>query len=89
MDTPSKDELAAALKAAGAAHHDYESNALSGEPDEHWPGWYAAYVLGRLGDFTTPTKLASWLADAPADEDWARSAADHVGECLARRSDGT
>ena len=82
MKTISNDELMTALKAAGAAHHDYESNALKGGPDEHWPGWYAAYVLGRLGDFTTPTNLADWLAGAPASDDWARSAADYVAERL-------
>ena len=80
METPSNDELVAALKAAGAAHHDYESNALKGEPDEHWSGWYAAYVLGRVGDFATPTHLAGWLAEAPASDDWAQSAADYVRE---------
>ena len=83
MDTPSNDELVTALKAAGTAHHDYESNALKGARDEHWHGWYAAYVLGRLGDFATPTNLASWLAEAPASDDWALSAANHVAERLA------
>ena len=29
--------------------------------DERWAGWYAAYVLGRVGDFATPSDLAEWL----------------------------
>ena len=46
---------------AGQAHHDYEAHFLRGVRDEHWAGWYAAYVLGRLGDFTTPTMLTQQL----------------------------
>lgn len=78
ISNPTFEQLAKALKAAGSAHHEYESNALKGERDEQWPGWYAAYVLGRLGDFTTPTQLAIWLDDAPAKEDWVTSAATAV-----------
>ena len=58
---PSQEELAAALASANAACHDNESRFLGGERDEQWAGWYAAYVLGRLGDFTSPTALSSWL----------------------------
>lgn len=77
MTSLGKSELAAALRAAGAAHHDYESNALKGQPDAHWAGWYAAYVLGRLGDFATPSQLTSWLKSASGD-DWADAAAATV-----------
>ena len=79
---PKQEELASSLAAAGNAHHDYESNYLGGERDEHWNGWYAGYVLGRLGDFTTPTSLSRWLADAPAEGDWASGAARYVREQL-------
>ncbi len=78
MGKPTRETLAAALRAAGAAHHDYETNALGGARDEQWPGWYAAYVLGQLGDFTTPTRLSEWLRGAPHSDDWAATAADHV-----------
>lgn len=47
----SQEDLERALSAAGAAHHDYEQKTLNGVRDELWPGFYAAYVLGRLGDF--------------------------------------
>ena len=83
MSHPSREELVGALQAAAAAHHDYETGALGGVHDEQWPGWYAAYVLGRVGDFVTPTVLSRWLASAPSSEDWARSAADYVAACLA------
>jgi len=75
---PTEQELMKALSAAGTAHHDYESNFLQGAPDEHWPGWYAAYVLGRLGDFTTPTTLAGWLSEVSGEGDWSQNAATHV-----------
>jgi hypothetical protein len=84
MNTFSNDELVTALKVAGTAHHDYESNALNGERDDHWPGCYAAYVVGRLGDFTTPTNLAGWLAQAPTSDDWVRSTADYIAKRAAK-----
>ena len=76
--SPSHDDLDQALRAAGSAHHDYESRFLGGEHDAQWPGWYAAYVLGRLGDFTAPTDLAQWLEAAPGADDWAKEAAAFV-----------
>ncbi len=78
MATVSQQNLEAALKAAGSAHHDYEQNTLSGIRDEYWPGFYAAYVLGRLGDFVAPSSLVPWLENAPEHEDWAAAAAAHV-----------
>ncbi len=75
---PAGADLENALRAAGTAHHEYETNFLNGKRDEQWAGWYAAYVLGRLGDFTSPTSLARWLAEAPSEEDWAAGSARHV-----------
>ena len=77
----SADQLSAALEAAAHAHHDYQENALGGERDEQWPGWYAAYVLGRLGDFTTPSELSRWLSEANG-EDWTAAATSHVRKQL-------
>ncbi len=77
---PTLDALRAALAAAGSAHHEYEMNALQGERDAQWPGWYAAYVLGRLGDFASPSDLTAWLEAAPSSDDWASSAAAYVLE---------
>lgn len=79
---PTTDDLIAALNAASAAHHDYEANALKGQYDEQWPGWFAAYVLGRLGDFVTPTTLAEWLAGVQGEGDWSINAAEVVTEHL-------
>ena len=78
MAQPSHANLVAALRAAAEAHHEYETNALGGVRDEQWAGWYAAYVLGRLGDFATPTDLSAWLASASGTGDWAESAAAQV-----------
>lgn len=80
--TPDVRELAAALKAAGAAHHEYEQTALSGVFDEQWPMFYAAFVLGRLGDFTRPSQLTEWLKAVPTEGAWADAAANYVSESL-------
>jgi hypothetical protein len=82
MKDPSNEELVNALRAASKAHDEYQTGGLGGVRDERWAGWYAGYVLGRLGDFTSPTVLAGWLAAAPTSVDWAVSAADHVEDCL-------
>lgn len=72
-----RDELVAALTAAGKAHHEFETVTLEGERDELWAGFYAAYVLGRLGDFTSPSRLAGILEAVDGDP-WAEAAADAV-----------
>ncbi len=81
--TPTEQQLRDTLSAAGSAHHDYEANFLNGARDEQWPGWYSAYVLGRLGDFTTPTRLARWLQAVSGEGDWSRNAAAHVLSSMA------
>ena len=75
---PTEQQLSKTLSAAGNAHHDYESNFLKGVRDERWAGWYSGYVLGRLGDFTTPTVLTRWLKEASGEGDWSKNAAAHV-----------
>ena len=75
---PQFSELAAALKAAGSAHHEYEQTVLNGVFDEQWPMFYAAFVLGRIGEFTTPSALTYWLEEVPTDGVWADVAAKHV-----------
>ena len=71
-------DLVAALAAAGQSHHEYEKNALAGQRDEHWSSYYAAYVLGRLGDFAPPSILAAWLSEIGESANWADAAASHV-----------
>ena len=78
MSLPSRDNLTKALGHAGSAHHDYEQNTLGGKRDEQWSGFYAAFVLGRVGDFAAPSALSQWLEEAPAGENWAVSAANYV-----------
>jgi hypothetical protein len=79
---PTEGELLQALVAAGQAHHEYEQNALGGKHDDQWPGWYAAYVLGRLGDFTGPSTLAHWLEEVAGGTDWFAAAAAEVAHKL-------
>lgn len=78
MSIPSQDILEKALRHAGTAHHDYEQVTLAGKRDELWAGFYAAYVLGRVGDFAAPSALSQWLEEAPNGENWAATAAKHV-----------
>ena len=66
----SKANLEQALRDASASHHNYEENVLDGVRDQYWSGWYAAYVLGRLGDFTSPSELSSLLESVSGDGDW-------------------
>ena len=75
-------DLVAALAAAGQSHHEYEQNALEGVRDAQWSGYYAAYVLGRLGDFAPPTALAKWLEETDQSANWADAAASRVIGCL-------
>ena len=79
---PALGAIEEALDAAATAHHDYEANALGGRRDEQWAGWYAGYVLGRLGDFTSPTTLTRWLEKAPGGDNWSASTAAHVKKNL-------
>ena len=70
------------ILAAGLAHHDFEQHTLNGTRDENWAGLYAAFALGRLGDFADSSVLTKWLEDAPGGEEWAASAASYVLEQL-------
>jgi hypothetical protein len=85
MSRPSQDDLEKALSDAGSAHHDYEQVTLMGKRDERWSGFYAAYVLGRVGDFAACSALSQWLEEAPGGENWAASAARHVLSQLANQ----
>ena len=70
--------LEKALFEAGENHQDYELNILHGKRDEQWAGWYAAYVLGRLGNFISPTTLTNWLEESPDEGNWSESAALYI-----------
>jgi uncharacterized protein len=84
---PFDSDLAEVLSAAGSAHHEYEQNALNGVRDELWAGFYASYVLGRLGDFTTASRLAALLDEVDVPSNWAEAAAKHVTTTLTAQSD--
>ncbi len=75
---PSQEDLENVLAAAGPAHQECEQNFLGGSRDEQWAAWYAAYVLGRLDDFVSPSVLTRWLESAPTGADWSATAASHV-----------
>ena len=70
--------LASTLAAAASAHDEYERTVLRGVVDPNWSGFYAAYVLGRLGDFVPAGRLAVLLSEVEDDPGWETAAADHV-----------
>lgn len=75
---PTQEQLMKTLIAAAKAHHEYQSNFLGGVRHTLWAGWYSAYVLDRLGDFTTPTLLTGWLEEVTEEKPWFKKAAQHV-----------
>jgi hypothetical protein len=77
-DLPSKSALAQALSAAASAHHEFEQTALKGVRDDLWAGFYAAFVLGRLGDVAAASRLAALLEEVDAPSNWSENAAEHV-----------
>jgi predicted GNAT family acetyltransferase len=81
-DLPSDSALAGAPSAAGAAHYEYQQTALKGGRDELWAGFYAAFVLGRLGDFTAASTLAALLEEVDAPSNWSEAAAEQVATTL-------
>jgi hypothetical protein len=80
---PEFSSLEQALTDAGRAHHDYETVILEGVRDELWAGFYAAFVLGRFGPFTTASRLSRLLAEVTAPANWSSVAAKQVIERLA------
>jgi len=55
---PLDSAITEALSAAASAHREYERTALEGMRDEQWAGFYAAFVLGRLGHFHSGEQAA-------------------------------
>ena len=77
-DLPSKSAIEVALGAANALHLEYERVILKGVVDGQWAGFCAAYLLGRLGEFAAPSRLAQLLAEVEDGDDWASAAAEHL-----------
>jgi hypothetical protein len=46
--------------------------------DDLWAGFYAAFALGRLGDFAAASRLAALLEEVDAPSNWSEAAAEHV-----------
>ena len=75
---PEIEELRNALDEAGSAHHNYETVILNGVRDELWSGFYAAYVLGKLGNFIQPSDLVELLEKVTDSDDWSNTAAELI-----------
>lgn len=75
---PTIGEIEAALKGAASSHHEFEKVYLMGAPDENWPAYYAAFVLGRLENLDiVPSKLTALLHGVSANN-WTTEAAKAV-----------
>jgi hypothetical protein len=75
---PTKKEILRTLAAAARTHHEFQENSLNGIRHEGWAWWYAAYILGRLGEFTTPTLLTKWLEEIDDAKNWFKAATEHI-----------
>jgi catechol 2,3-dioxygenase-like lactoylglutathione lyase family enzyme len=50
----SANDLASAFRRAEAAHGEHEKHVLKGQRDEHWPEWYAAYMVAEQAGTELP-----------------------------------
>lgn len=53
----SREKLVTALSDAGTAHHEYQQVIFNGAKDKYWPEFYAAFVIGCLGNIVKPSTL--------------------------------
>jgi rubrerythrin len=89
MKRPSESDIAAALERAAGLHHEYERKYLKGKRDDLWSGFYAAFVLGRCGEFTTAEELVGQLESISVSDNWNAEAAARVFDRLVRQDTGT
>lgn len=76
---PTIEELSKLLAETWNAHSEFQKVYLEGVRDEMWAGWYAAYVLGRLGPIMTPSRLTRLLESVQAEHNvWTDIAAEQV-----------
>jgi hypothetical protein len=87
------DEIAALLKQASDAHHQYEVNRLKGQFDQAWPRWYAGYAVEQgisalLGHAVIVEALAQFLAASNAEFEAAQPGEpweDYTARAIARK----
>ena len=74
------------LQQAWDAHKEFQTVYLKGKYDEQWAMFYAAFVIGRLGDLTTPSRLTELIEEVQAEKSaWTAEAAAHIVASLAAR----
>ena len=73
---------------AGTAHHEYQQVILKGVNDIYWPGFYAAYLLGRLGNIVEPSTLTRWLEESSEWDNWVETTANVFLERLDEGKEG-
>lgn len=76
---PTQEELSALLGETWKSHSEFQENYLDGVRDEMWAGWYAAYLIGRLGPIAPPSRLTRLLESVQAGHDvWTDVAATQI-----------
>lgn len=82
FNLPDRESLSKLLAETWEVHGEFQDNYLEGVRDEMWAGWYAGYLLGRLGNFTTPTALTRLLQQTEKLSPWPEKAAEHLLDSL-------
>ena len=62
-----KNRLIEALSEAATQHQEFQEGFLKGQFDDEWHSFYAAFIIGKLGTFTTPSKLTELIKKADAN----------------------
>ena len=76
---PTQQELSALLAETWDSHSEFQKVYLKGVRDEMWAGWYAAYLIGRLGPIAPPSRLTVLLESVEAGHEvWTDVAASSI-----------
>lgn len=79
-----QEALSALLAETWKSHSEFQENYLDNVRDEMWAGWYAAYLIGRLGPIMPPSRLTRILESVQAPNDrWTDTAAADILKALA------
>ena len=78
MKLPTIEQLENALQMAENLHNEYELVYRDGQFNETWSGFYAAYILGKLGEFVKPSILADLIESTPDGKNWFHTTAEYI-----------
>lgn len=79
---PNQEELSKLLQEVWDTHSEFQHVYLNDVHDEMWAGWYAAFLIGRLGHIAPASQLTNLLEEVGGQENWTVRAAAHLLENL-------